>query len=144
MRCRIPDGAGFWCTAPLLAVSIAWEGIVHHAWLLGVWPWVRGRERARVARLLRRRVLPQALSLGLALGLLAGCQTSGSAGAGRERPFDTGTSFSFQIRELGWTFQELLFSDSLEDSRRFLQEDLSALFDPELDQLGETFSLLGW
>jgi hypothetical protein len=166
MKCRLSDRAGFWWSAPLLVASIAWEGVVHTAWMLLAWPCVRSGERARVVRLLRQRALslrPLSLLLvGMGLTFASGCQMASSVETSfNNRPFDTGTSFSFQMRALGWTFDQLIMSQSSGDSGRELseditsvfwdpyalasmQEDLSSLFDPEPGKLGETFSLLGW
>ena len=44
--------------------------------------------------------------------------------------------------ELGWSAHELIRMD---DALGSLQDDLEVLFcDPELDQLPETFDMLGW
>lgn len=164
MKLRLSERAGFCWSAPLLVASIVWEGVIHTAWLLFAWPWVRRGERARVGRLLRQRPLflraSSVILLAIGLSVLSGCGTAPAVDASFGRPFDTGTSFSFQMRELGWTFRQLVLSDSVDSGRELseditsvfwdpyalasMREDLSALFEPELGQLGETFSLLGW
>jgi hypothetical protein len=100
-----------------------------------VFPLRRRSERARVRAVIlswsRAHGAVIVTVLILTLSLAAGCQST-----------MPGSSFGKQVDELGWSAHELIRMD---DALGSLQDDLEVLFcDPELDQLPETFDMLGW
>lgn len=113
-----------------VAVEILYNSVAMVAFLLR-----RGTERGRIARAMRSRPgfgLGAAALVGAALMLAPGCQPI-------ER--QPGSSFDKQVDETWWSVKEITTSPGWSESMLW---DLEQLTDPELGQMEETLSLLGW
>ncbi|HVR74001.1 MAG TPA: hypothetical protein VMT52_06695 [Planctomycetota bacterium] len=127
---------GLYLRLARLGYSILAEGL-HGLFHLILFPFQRRAERARIRSVIVGRGSLQAVLLAAALVAFAGCQEPRRGGLGPQ----PGGSFSRQIENLEWSVVELF---SMRDWSESLLEDLQTLGDPELDQLPETFELLGW